>query len=80
VGWMVVEWIHLAQDRDKLWGFVNVVMKLRVSINATNFFAGRETQICQYFVLWVILFDWFGICLISYTLGSILAVFRVKCL
>jgi len=42
---MVVEWIHLAQDRDKLWGFVNIVMKLRVSINVVNFYAGRETII-----------------------------------
>jgi len=42
---MVVEWIHLAQDRDKLWGFVNIVMKLRVSINVVNFYAGLENII-----------------------------------
>lgn len=41
LGWMVVEWIHLNQDRDKLWGFVNIVMKFRDSINAANVFAGR---------------------------------------
>jgi hypothetical protein len=37
-----VEWIHLAQDSYKLRGFVKIVMKLRVSIHAVNFFAGRE--------------------------------------
>jgi hypothetical protein len=40
--------------------------------------------ICQYFVLWDFLVDWFEMCLISYTLGSkyldFLEVFRVKCL
>jgi len=28
VRWMLVEWIRLAQGRDKLWGTVNIVMKL----------------------------------------------------
>jgi len=58
-----VELIHFAQDRGKLWGFVNVVRRLWVSINAVNFFAG------QYFVLCVFLVDWFELRLISYTLG-----------
>jgi hypothetical protein len=30
IGWGVVEWIHLAQDRDRWWDLVNTVMNLRV--------------------------------------------------
>jgi hypothetical protein len=30
VGAGSVEWIHLAQDRDRWWAFVNAVMNLRV--------------------------------------------------
>jgi len=30
IGWVVVEWIHLAQDRDKRWAHVNTVMNLWV--------------------------------------------------
>jgi hypothetical protein len=33
--WEVVEWIELAQDRDKCWDLVNTVM------NAQNFLSGR---------------------------------------
>ena len=29
-GWMGVEWIDLAQDRDKCWAVANTVMKLQV--------------------------------------------------
>jgi hypothetical protein len=29
VGWEVVDWIHLAQDRDKLQAVVNMVMNLQ---------------------------------------------------
>jgi hypothetical protein len=28
--WEVVDWIHLAQDRDQWWALMNTVMKLRV--------------------------------------------------
>jgi glycine cleavage system protein P-like pyridoxal-binding family len=28
--WDSVGWIHLAQDKDQWWAFVNVVMNLRV--------------------------------------------------
>jgi hypothetical protein len=31
VGWEVVDWIHLAQDRDKWRVVVNTVMNLMVS-------------------------------------------------
>jgi hypothetical protein len=29
-GWEVVDWIHLAQDRDQYWAVVNTVTNLRV--------------------------------------------------
>jgi hypothetical protein len=37
VGWEDVDWIHLAQDRDKWQDFVNVVMYLRVQEKVGNF-------------------------------------------
>jgi hypothetical protein len=30
VGWWSMDWIDLAQDRDRLWALVNVVMDLQV--------------------------------------------------
>jgi hypothetical protein len=30
IGWEVVDWIHLAQDRDKLQVLVNTVMNLQL--------------------------------------------------
>jgi hypothetical protein len=32
IGWGGVEWIHLAQDRDRWWAIVNVVMNLWVLV------------------------------------------------
>jgi hypothetical protein len=30
IGWGSIEWIQLAQDRDRWWAVVNMVMNLRV--------------------------------------------------
>jgi hypothetical protein len=30
IGWEVVDWIHLTQDRDQWQGLLNTVMKRRV--------------------------------------------------
>jgi hypothetical protein len=35
-----VDWIHLAQDRDRWHDLVNTVMNLRVPYNAGNFLSG----------------------------------------
>jgi hypothetical protein len=36
MGWEDMEWIDLAQDKDKLWAIVNGGMNLRVTQNAGN--------------------------------------------
>jgi hypothetical protein len=35
-GWEVVDWMHLAQDRDQWWAVVNTVMNLGVLYKAGN--------------------------------------------
>jgi hypothetical protein len=30
VGWKIVDWMHLAQDKDQWWAIFNTVMNLRV--------------------------------------------------
>jgi hypothetical protein len=43
VGWMCLEWINLAQNRDGWSVLVNVVIKLWVPYTAGNFLTGWKT-------------------------------------
>jgi hypothetical protein len=42
VGCGGVDWIDVAQDRDRWWAFVNGVMNLRVPSNAVNLLTSLE--------------------------------------
>jgi hypothetical protein len=37
MGWVGLDWIDLAQDRDRWWALVNAVINLQVLYNAGNF-------------------------------------------
>jgi hypothetical protein len=37
VGWGDIDWIELAEDRDRWWTLLNVIMNLQVPQNAGNF-------------------------------------------
>jgi len=37
IGWVVVNWIHLAQDLGQWWALMNTVINLRVPYKAGNF-------------------------------------------
>ena len=43
IGWEGVDWIDLAQDRDKWQAVVNTVKNLQVTSNAGNFLTSRGT-------------------------------------
>jgi hypothetical protein len=40
IGWDGMDWIILAQDRDRWMDLVNTIMSLRVPYNAGNFLSG----------------------------------------
>ena len=42
--WMVVEWIHLDQDRDECWALVDMIMTLRLQKNAGKFLISWNTR------------------------------------
>jgi hypothetical protein len=39
----VMDWIYLAEDRDRWWGLVDTIMILRVPKNVVNFLTSFET-------------------------------------
>jgi hypothetical protein len=43
VGWKVVDWTHLARDREQWWALVNTVMNFHVPQKAENFLIIWET-------------------------------------
>jgi hypothetical protein len=43
VGWVDVDWIGLAQDRNRWTALVNAVMNLRVAYNAGKVLSGLTT-------------------------------------
>jgi hypothetical protein len=37
IGWGVVEWMHLAQERVQYWALVNTIMNLLFSLKGVEF-------------------------------------------
>jgi hypothetical protein len=37
IGWSGMDWIEIAEDREKWWAFVNAVRKLPVSIKCKEY-------------------------------------------
>jgi len=44
IGWEVVNWIHLGQDRGQWWAAVNMVMNLRVPQKTENSLTNLGTR------------------------------------
>jgi hypothetical protein len=54
IGWVGMDWINLAQNRDQWRALVNTVMNLRIPENAGKFLSGcrigsfsRKAQLCK---------------------------------
>ena len=47
VGCVNIDWIELAQDRDRWWALANAVMNIRVPQNAGNFFLLPEKRLAS---------------------------------
>jgi hypothetical protein len=43
IGWEAVDWMNLAQVRNKRWAVVNMVMNLRLTCSADNVLPSRAT-------------------------------------
>jgi hypothetical protein len=44
VEWQVVEWLHLYEDQEQWWVFVNTVMNLRIPVEAVHFSTNRSSE------------------------------------
>ena len=44
VKWQVVDWMHLSEDQEQWWAFVNTVMNLRIPEEAVHFLTNRASE------------------------------------